>query len=454
VASLLREIERDFDVGCVTVDGKKVWPILRWSYFDAIRMKGQMRHQRIGKIGLIGECFYGATNWFRKAEVLCFSDSEMSTRRYMQGEYYDRFIDPILDVIGADKCLLVETPSPRHHPREKTHTSRIVSSTLIEVKTRILSEFSGKVKIENERILSDINAKHGLSIDYERILRLYYVKKRFYLALYRRLCPKLIFLVEYYRDIARVTAAKELGIRTIEVQHGIIGTEHPAYNSAIKIDDHYYPDQLVAFGETEKEIADGSFIFKREQIHPIGSYIIDYVNELYKPDEGLMNEIRHYKRSAAVTLQKTITEKTIKFIIEAAGMDPDILYLLIPRQDLNIDEVFPRNVRINTEPNFYELMKYVDIHVTAYSSCAIEAPSMGVRNILLNISGYAKSYYGHILRDESTTKYVETPSELVNELKKLKPVDKNTIALSNSTLIAPRYRENLMKYLRELRLIE
>jgi hypothetical protein len=98
-------------------------------------------------------------------------------------------------------------------------------------------------------------------------------------------------------------------------------------------------------------------------------------------------------------------------------------------------------------------MKYVDAHVTVYSSCAIEAPSMGVRNIMINIKGYAKSYFGHILNNESVTKYVETPLELVNEIQKLTPTNKWEIIEANSKQITPRYRENLEKYLRKLKLI-
>jgi hypothetical protein len=261
-------------------------------------------------------------------------------------------------------------------------------------------------------------------------------------------------LVEYYRDIARVKAAKELHIPTIEVQHGIIGTEHPAYNSSLKIDSDYYPDQLLTFGETEKKMPRESFFYKPDQIHPIGSYIIDYVNESYKPDEKLMQDIHRYEKSAAVTLQKTVTDETMTFIDEAAKLDPRILYLVIPRQPMKEIKTQPPNIRIIQEPNFYELMKYVDVHVTAYSSCTIEAPSMGVRNLLINIGGYAKIYYGQIMRDGTITRYVETPKELVNEIKKLRPIGKESIIKTNSELITPGYCKNLEKYLRKQGLLD
>jgi len=187
-----------------------------------------------------------------------------------------------------------------------------------------------------------------------------------------------------------------------------------------------------------------------DQIHPIGNFIIEHVNNSYEIDLKIMDSFKKYKKIAAITLQKTITEKTMKFVLTAAEMDSEILYLVIPREKLIQENQLPENVRIVTEPNFYELMKYVDVHVTVFSSCAIEAPSLGVRNILINIDGYAKMYYGDTLLDKVLTRFVETPHELVDEIKNMKPLAKCSIIDANSTYISPGYFENLKNYLHEL----
>jgi hypothetical protein len=449
-----REIESNFDVLNITACGEKTWPILRWPYFYAIRNIAHARPSRKSKFEQLTDLFYGLPNWFGATDVLCFSDSEGSTRRLIQGEYYNRLIDPIIDLIAPEKCLLVEIPAPKHRPSKSTHTKRITSSTVIETIARLQATFDGEIKIENREILGEIQRKYGISVDDEKILRLYHIKRRIYTSIYRSYKPKAIFFTEYYRDIARVKAAKELNIPTIEVQHGIIGTEHPAYRSLLKIDSDYYPDQLLTWGTTEKGYDDGTFFYKSNQIHPIGSYIIDFINKSYKPNDKLQQEISRYKKSAAVTLQKTVTKETMGFIQNAAELNPTILYLLIPRQPLTIVTTLPENVKIIQDYNFYELMKYVDVHVTAYSSCTLEAPSMGVRNILINIGGYAKTFYGPIMRDTTVTKYVETPAELVEEVTKLKSINKDSIIKANSDLITPNYSSNLEKYLRELNLLD
>lgn len=454
MAGSLSEIERDYDVSSVTARGEQAWPILRWHYAYAIDTKTTPKPSRKSSLDYINEAFYGLRNWYGKTKFLFFSDSEQSTRRFIDGEYYDRLVDPIIDELTPEACLLIETPAPKHKPKTITHTRRIASITPIEISARILLLFEEQIRIGKNEILENIQAKYGISINDEKILRLYNVKKRLYKILYNSLQPRAIFFVEYYRDIARVKAAKELGIKTIEVQHGSIGSEHPAYNSQLKIDSEYYPDLLFAYGEGEKQKLPESFIYKADQIYPVGNFIIDYINESYQAEKTFQQDINNYRKSAAITLQKTIVDETMRFILEAAEFDDEILFIIVPREPLNQDWSLPRNVRIVTDLNFYQLMKYVDVHVTVFSSCAMEAPSLGVRNILININNYAKIYFKQLLKDETITRYVETPLELVDEINKLMPIDRNAVIQANSAFITPHYRSNLKRILHELKLLD
>jgi hypothetical protein len=454
VAGSLTEIERDYDVSSVTARGEQAWPILRWHYAYAIDTKTSTKSNRKSSLDYVEEAFYGLRNWYGKTKFLFFSDSEQSTRRFIDGEYYDRLVDPIIDELTPEACLLIETPAPKHRPKTYTHTKRIASITPIEISARILVLFEEEIHVEKKEILEKIQATYGIIINDEKILRLYNVKKRLYNLLYKRLQPHVIFFVEYYRDIARVKAAKELSIKTIEVQHGSIGSEHPAYNSRLKIDSEYYPDLLFAYGEGEKQNLPEGFIYKSDQIYPVGNFLIDYINESYQAEKTLQQDISNFRKSAAITLQKTIVDETLRFVLEAAELDDEILFIIVPREPLDKNWSLPRNVRIVTELNFYQLMTYVDVHVTVFSSCAMEAPSLGVRNILVNLNNYAKIYYGQLLKDETITRYVDTPHELVNEINMLVPIDRNTVMQANSAFITPNYRSNLKRIIKELKLLD
>ncbi|NTZ20257.1 hypothetical protein EXW96_22735 [Paenibacillus sp. JMULE4] len=131
-------------------------------------------------------------------------------------------------------------------------------------------------------------------------------------------------------------------------------------------------------------------------------------------------------------------------------MNEEICYVLIPRNKENSYEniALPRNVIINPCENFYEMILYADFHATVYSTCAIEAPSLGIKNIMINIDGLAKYWFGEILTNSLTTEYVNTPEEfvdLVNSNNNLISKEENMIL--NETIVKLNYKDNIRKFL-------
>ena len=142
--------------------------------------------------------------------------------------------------------------------------------------------------------------------------------------------PKAIFLTCYYGKEGILLAAKNRKIPVIEIQHGIIGYKHPAYNHKILARD-YYPDYLLTFGESEVNEPSENFIFKNTQVYAIGSHYINYIGNK-KTSNPIETLIKKYDFSIAVTMQSTIEEELLEFIKKAANLDEKILYLLLPRK--------------------------------------------------------------------------------------------------------------------------
>ena len=99
------------------------------------------------------------------------------------------------------------------------------------------------------------------------------------------------------------------------------------------------------------------------------------------------------------------------------------------------------------DENFYELTMLADFHATVYSTCAIEAPSLGVQNILINIDGLSKRFYGNILSDRRVTRFVDTPQEFVSIANDFEKLDRDTIVKLNEDLIAVDYEGNIRELL-------
>jgi hypothetical protein len=159
----------------------------------------------------------------------------------------------------------------------------------------------------------------------------------------------------------------------------------------------------------------------------------------------LQNIINKYSISVGITLQNTVENQTIDFVRETAILDSSILFILIPRKPVTIDYSkldIPDNVLVIADRDFYELMMYVDYHSTVYSTCALEAPSFGVQNIMINIKNLSRKYFETSLIDR-ITKYADTPEEYLNLIRSMDKLDKETVYYLNEDIIMPNYRKNL-----------
>jgi hypothetical protein len=455
--NILKEIEMKYPVDTILVDGEQVWPYLRLAYnFEYIKKMASELDEKVPYLPfakrllkMLKNSFYGFTNWFGKYGYVALSDA--SERKNINGKYFNKLLDPIIDELGRDKVLYIETPAPSLYPAKRVHTKNIVCHDLLTLLAAIWARFILKgCVIQNEFILKTIQKEYGLEIDDARMIKFFGAQRRLFDLLFRRIKPKALLSSDYGSCIPAVKAAKDLGIKVIEFQHGAMGKEHEAYNVAVEIDKTYFPDYLLVFGRRELKTFDNSLFIDCENVYPVGSFYIEYVRKNYKPESNLIEQLKNYRRSVGVTLGWTVERRAIEFICQAAKLDKTIFYILIPRRPqeeyystLNL----PENVTVIKDKNFYELMMYVDFHSTVYSTCAVEAPSLGVQNILINIDNLSKQYYGADLNDSRVIRYADTPKEFVEIINTFEKLDRDTICELNEDSIAMNYEENIQNFI-------
>jgi len=196
---------------------------------------------------------------------------------------------------------------------------------------------------------------------------------------------------------------------------------------------------------------DNSRFIEPANVYPVGSFYIEYVRKNHKYERNLVRQLANYRRTIGLTLQWPTEKRSLDFICEAADLDKTIFYILIPRrpqEEYYSTLALPDNVMVIEDKNFYELMMYVDFHSTVYSTCALEAPSLGVQNILLNIGNLSKQHYGTVLNDTRVTRYADTPGELVEIINTFGKLDRDIISKLNEHIIATDYKRNLQSLVR------
>jgi hypothetical protein len=175
------------------------------------------------KIIRLKNIFYGFKNWFKKYDYIFFSDS--SERRFIDNSYKDKISDDIIDRL--DNCLLIELPNPNHY--KNVHTKYIVSQSLLDFLIFIYSSFLKLfISVENKQ-LDNIFKREKININYKKIILKIKVETKLYKLLFLIYKPKAIFINCAYCRFGAVKVAKDLGIKVIELQHGVINEAHYGY---------------------------------------------------------------------------------------------------------------------------------------------------------------------------------------------------------------------------------
>ncbi len=129
---------------------------------------------------------------------------------------------------------------------------------------------------------------------------------------------KHVFLTVSYTNFGLIKACKELGIQVIEIQHGVINTEHYGYNYFYTPQQCQYPDFLLTLGNADCEFFKSSPLSKFLTPVSIGSFIIEY----YLQKSSLITE-RQTKTSVVISLQDCETGvESVKDFIRLAELNP------------------------------------------------------------------------------------------------------------------------------------
>lgn len=456
----IKEVETEYDVSSITLNGIQVWPFLRTSYdfqynrcykFDVLNNNSSKAKSILSKLKRVRNIFYGFWNLFKKYDYMVFSDT--FERRLINDKYIDKIAEFLISELGEKKVFLIENPvNGLHFNRSKISTKNIISLDLFHVFC-CQPFFRKKLVINNEVILKEINKKYGLNINYHMLISRFLCYKNLFKLFYKIYKPKAVFINCYYSIIhqAAIYSAKKMGIRTIELQHGIINNQHSAYNVFTHLDKSFFPDYLLTFGDYVKNIFnEGNYFIKRENVLSVGSMYIDYINNEYKPSNKTIqiftNFRKKYKKIVTISSQWTVEDKLTDFLKKSASLNKDVLYIFVPRDiNKNYSNInFPENIIILKSLDVYRITKETNFHATVNSTCALEAPALGTPDILINFDNLAKRYYLDLLINRDIARFVDTEEEFVNTILTWHTkTKKEIISLHNDF-----YKENHKKYLR------
>lgn len=381
----------------VEVNGVPVWRIVR-TKFRWEMISG--RPFTVGKNFQLGVQLRNNHRSFVGLTRLMLSRKKISTiffphpRLYLvDGQYVERMSDPLIDYSAIrEDYLILERHQNGLHREPRIHSDHVVFMDFIDNVSRTINPFTkilykrkyGKAAKHLITILEteyqfDHAKMRGVFID---TLSFFFAQKAMISPVLRHLAPKQVFVAPRQTYQYVIANCKQLGIRTIELQHGVTVGETELYSGSYygRID----PDYFCVFGKAN---VGPQFGIPIEKVVNTGFPYKNYVQSL-----GLQ---KFGPQVILVISEPEISTKVVDLLTSFVDYHPDFIFHIRchPQEKFSAELVERikgyKQIMVvdNTLESFCALSQYECV-IGENSTVMYEAMSMGKKVGRLNYGGF------------------------------------------------------------------
>lgn len=323
------------------IDGVKVWQYLRMEIYYKLAKETRILEQRnksqqnmsvfVKNSLTILKNLFTANPFLElkdQKDVIVFTHNRS---KKIEGEFEDIYTYSLIRELQSSNqsYLSFEKPFDGKHIRKRnSHTRYLDFILVISILFGKLYCVKDKHKLKSLiKIEKEIEKHTAKRIDLISLFKMnvgrYRLGNKFYLKLFRKLKPKTIYSVASYSYLGdMIAAAKTLGIKTIELQHGVISKYHMGYSFNKKEDLSYYSDIFYSWGDFWSKSVENAF----DEVKIKGFYYFRDNSEIYR-NIVKQNKIIILSQAA---LGEKIMDKTLEFINKFS--EYEILYKLHPEE--------------------------------------------------------------------------------------------------------------------------
>jgi hypothetical protein len=254
------------------ISNVKYWHLIRFNIFREIQRNhfdiGEA-HTNLENSSIINRVFlkFKQIRYFLFNNPLCFLSKRdililNHQRRVRNNDYYSCLYTDILVDDNQFSSIMLEEPLLEKHFRPIKNKSILYTDYIdfiVAIKKRLFNMKISESDDNQIRVLADkINFRFNIKISYIFMRKIIYnnvisfkLRIKYYNKILSKIKPKVIIEVASYGMSRYVInyVAKEMGIPTIELQHGTMGKYHIAYNFKNKMKIPTFPDYIFTFGQ-------------------------------------------------------------------------------------------------------------------------------------------------------------------------------------------------------------
>lgn len=354
------------------------------------------------------------------------------------GSIYYRLTDPLYETASqfgsAEKIEMIKVNSPAIDKcdRYKFPPKFILSPSIIRTgysySAEYYPEFFDVLKTNLPSL--NIDKKTVLDvIDWEMHTRDYW------LDILKKINPKVVFFNGFHFHAPMISAAHELGIKTVDVQHGIQVGWNPLYNDWSELPSVGYqalPDYFLVWGEKERKSIERVFKSSKHRAIVGGFPWLDKQKEHGETLDDIHKEVlKSYKKVFLIVLQNQpkFPDQYRDLIQNSQG---DIAWIIRhhPKgQKFEISNLFSNNSQNIFIGDYFDkvalahLFDVVDVCISEGSTVALEADYFGVKNIIFTKEGFS-NYIEEI--NDGKFYFVKSTPEFYNLIEHLDYLDRSS----------------------------
>lgn len=303
---------------------------------------------------------------------------------------------------------------------------------LVKKKEKLLSNLDKKLSAQPD--VFDIIKHELFSPMTDHLLYGFVIKKEKAKKILLSINPFALLLTSPVGLLWWVAAAKELNIRVIEFQHGLIDKFQPQYNWPSflknKKSNLLTPDTIFMWGDywIEENLLLG--FWSKDELISCGFSKIDKDRKIYSDliQSSFTNSKDEYITYVYTSI-KPIRTEAIQFLngflsmIKENNLSVKIIIKLHPFEDseynyyYELAKMYPSfcEVYYHSEKKLYDLFVDSTVHLSVYSAAILESIELGRPTLILNLHG--KEYFNNLI-EKRVVRYAESPSDLfrINEL--------------------------------------
>lgn len=214
---------------------------------------------------------------------------------------------------------------------------------------------------------------------------------RSYSQLLSRLQPKCIYFVVGYSHYAPlVHAARSMGIKTVELQHGVISRYHLGYSFPGRPKLDYFADVMESWGSYWSEMPE--LPLPRERVVDNGFPYFHYMRKL---NAGVIRKPGQLLVLSQTAIGHDLAREVVRAIERGGAGGIKIVYKLHPGEFLNWRKN-PALVRLANMPNveiidrdcdLYRLFAESEYQTGVFSTAIFEGIQMGCKTVLFRLPG-------------------------------------------------------------------